>query len=251
MSHNPFAQATEATQNLASDVRTGGVPKSALYEATIRAAYLKENNWSSNKVDLVVHAELPSGYEWQGSLTVLIDGSPMAKDKKTGKMELLWSYERAARIIGAATDGKTFEDIYGSIAVKKIELYDFDQKKKVLTDVKMIQDLVGKKLLLGLQRKISNKKARDDAGEWQDLPERKETLELGLSASVTDRRTLAEMNEGIEADKATDADKWEKLNAGKDWDAYKAVGGSAATGVPAAVAAAATTQVHDFGAASS
>lgn len=250
MSHNPFEQAAAETKTIQSSVRSGGVPASALHKGVIRAAYLIENNWNPANIDLAIHVELPSGYEHKIQKTVLVNGSPMGLNKKTNKQELLFSYVAMSHIVGAAVEGKTLADLFGSIQVKPIKLYDFDKKQDVLTDVKMVNDLVGRELYIGLQRKVSNKRTKE-GDEWVDLPERKETLEFGVAGSITDRRSFTEFNNNVAAEDATDLDKWEKLNAGKDWDAYKDV--AANSGVPAGVpaAGAATVGAIDFGAAAS
>ena len=214
-----------------------------MYECEITAAYLIKNARADNKIDMAIHLKLPSGYEHKIQNTVLIDGKFEAPNKKTKEMELLFTYVIMSHIIGAATEGKTLGDIWDSIQVKKIELYDFEKRSDVLTDVKMVTDLVGKKVLVGLQRKISNKKTK--AGDsWVDLPERKETLEFGVAGMVSDRRTYVEFN--AEAEEAKELDAWEKRNAGKDWDAYKPVAG-AASGTPEGVTGQSADTVIDFG----
>lgn len=248
MSHNPFATdaVASATQSIQSSVRSG-VPASAVYEGKITAAYLIKNNYDASKDDLAVHIELNNGYEYKIQKTVLKDNSPMAVNSKTGKTELLFTYQQIAHIVGAATDGKTLGDLFSSIEVKKIKLYDFESRSEVLTDVNMVSDLVGRTLIIGLQRKIANKRQQVD-GEWIDLPERRESLEFGVAASSADRRTFNEMNQNVPVEEAKDVAAWEKRNAGKDWDAYKEVApttGGVPAGVPAAGAS--TGQVHDFG----
>jgi hypothetical protein len=251
MSNNPFELVAAETKAVTSSVRSPGVPATALYEGVIKAAYLIESPWNKVgepvKIDLALHIELPSGYEHKIQKTVLIDGSPKAKNRE-GKMALLFTYVTMTHIVGAALDGKTLVEAFNSIQVKPIKLWNFEKKQEVLTDVKMIDDLVGRELLIGLQRKISNKRQFLD-GEWMDQPERKETLEFGVAASKADRRTYVEMVAGTSAEDAVEADKWEKQNSGKDWDAYKNVA-SAAAGLPAGIGAgnAAAAGAIDFGA---
>lgn len=248
MSHNPFASAEKETKEIQSSVRQGGVPASALYEGTIKAAYLIANPYTPTDVDLAVHIELPSGYEHKIQKTVLKAGSPMITDTKTNKKVLLFSYITMSHIVGAAIEGKTLSDLFEDIKIKKIELYDYESRKNILTDVRMIEPLVGKKLLIGLQRKIANKNQKIGEGKdatWEPLPERKETLEFGVAGNINDRRSFTEFNDGVSPEDATDLNKWEKLNTGKDWNAYKEVASS--TGVPASVAPAATDAIHDFG----
>lgn len=246
MSHNPFAVADTATKQIQSSVRQGGVPASALYQVEIKAAYLIPSPWNEKNIDLAIHVELPSGYEHIIKNTVLKDGKPTSFNKKTNKDELMFSYIEASHIIGAALPGKTLGDVYDSIQDKMIDLYNFEQRKDVTTKVKMVTALVGAKLYIGLQRKIANKRTRDDAtGEWVDLPERKESLVFGVAGSIEDRRSFTEINDDVTPEDAKDLDKWEKLSAGKDWNAYKEV--AAASGVPQGLAAS-TETVHDFGA---
>lgn len=202
---------------------------------------------------MAMHIELPSGYEYKIQKTVLVNNSTSTINKKTQKPELLFTYVQMSHIIGAAAEGKTLGDLFPSAQPKKIELYDFEAKKDVLTDVNMITDLVGKRLLIGLQRKISNKVQKVGEGKdatWQDLPERRETLEFGCAGSIVDRRSFTEFNEGVAPEDAKDLDKWEKLNVpngvGKDWNAYKEVAGTA-SGVPDSVATTTADQIHDFG----
>jgi len=246
MSNNPFAKAQEETQALSSALRTPGVPATALYEGLIKAAYLIPSPWNDNEMDLAMHIELPSGYEHKIQKAVLRDKSPQVTNAKTGKKELMWSYQQVSHIVGAALNGKTLADAFDSCQTKKVEIYDFDSRKDVLTDVQMVADLVGKKLLIGLQRKIANKNQKNSDGTWTPLPERKQTLEFGIAGSIDDRRTFVEIQAGIAPEEAKEVDLWEKANSGKDWNAYKEV--AAVSGVPASVTAAPAAAIHDFGA---
>ena len=234
---NPFAKTTNAINNLQSDLRVGGVPASNEYLCNITAAYLLPNAWNPKDTDMHIEAELPSGYRHKMSFKVLANGTPMTKDKN-GKEVMLWTAERAARLVSAATDGATLEDIFDSLEDKVIKLYDFEQKKDVQTTVKMFMDLVGKPVILGLQRKISNKVTKE-GDDWVDLPEKKESLELGIAASASTRLTHAETIAKVDSDAAAEMNTWTKRNAGRDWDAYKKVG--AASGMPAGVQAAVAT----------
>jgi len=251
MSNNPFAVADTATKQLASSVRQPGPPASALHEASITAAYFIVNTRNSANTDLVLEFELGSGYNHKIQSTVLASGKTTAMNSKTKKEELLWSYVPMAHMVGAACEGKTIGDVFPSVQEKIVKVFDFNTRKDVDTKVQMVTDLVGKKLLLGLQRKISNKNAltgKTDANgrpEWAKLAERKTTLEFGVAGNISDRRTAVEFNGGIAAENAAELDKWEQLNTGKDYDAYKPVAG--ASGVPAGVAASAET-LHNFGA---
>lgn len=241
MSHNPFAQVDTETKAITSSVRQPGIPASAVYEGIIKAAYMIQNNWTPTNIDLALHIELDNGYEYKIQKTVLQGNSPMTVDKKTQKKVLLYTYVQMSHIVGAAVPGKTLGDLFDTVQNKKIELYDFDTKSNVLTDVKMVTGLLGKKLLLGLQRKISNQVEKTPTGEWVNKPESRQTLEFGVAASIEDRRTFTEITSNAPAE---DLDKWEKLNAGKDWDAYKEVKG-VATGVPPSVTPAGN-EVFDF-----
>ena len=120
MAHNPFEAAVAANDTIQSSVRSGGmVPKSGVYDCTINAAFLRHNEFDVRdgkppRTQLVVLASLPTGYEWQVQMDVLApDGTPF-QTGKDGKKGLMWGYERATHIIGAAT-GKNFADVYPTI----------------------------------------------------------------------------------------------------------------------------------------
>jgi len=234
MSQNPFAVAAEQTKQLTSTVRQPGPPPSNVYAGTITAAFLSKSVWDPKNVDLTMHIELDSGYEYKLTKTVLEDGKPTGVNNRTKKVELLYGYQIMSHIIGAALPGKTMADLMPSVKPTQIKLYDFDEKKEKLTEVKMVTDLVGTKLVIGLQRKTTNKKTKNDEGMWVPTAERKQELVFGVAGSATDRRTHTEFNANAET--AEEVDKWLKLNQNVDWDAYvevKGAAGSTDTPVPA------------------
>lgn len=249
--HNPFAttEATAAVADLSSSVRSGGgVPKTALYPATITAMFLRPNNFDvaegkPPRTQAVILAALESGYEWQCTMDILApDGTPFMADRKTGKPTYMWGAERAQHLIGAATNGKTLGDVWPSIKDAIVKLYDYEKKSDQDTKVSMIGDVVGKKIMLGLQRKIANKRS-NSSGTWEVTPDKKTTLEFGVAANM-DNKTYVEMRDGVADADVTEVAKWIKMNDGRDWDAYVEVEG--AEGVPDSVAVA-DAPVTSFG----
>ena len=231
---NPFAAAVEATKTLTSNVRQGGLPDSKLYRTTIKAAYFIANAWNANKTDLVFHLELPSGFQHKQAFTVLQDGKPSFM--KDGKDTMLRGYIEASHLVGAATDGKTINDVYGSIEDKMVKVYDFDKKAEVDTSVKALVDLVGLEVNVGLVKQVKNKVVNEGtqvSPNWVDQPERKETILFQTASSVNTNLTYAEMNGGVAEADAKEADAWAKLNNGKTWDTYREI--KTTSGVPAGV----------------
>ncbi len=230
MSFNPFAAVAQETTEIVSSVRRKGIPASALYHAIIKAAFIIPNSRRPADQDLVLRVEFADGYEHAITGTVLRNGSPKALNK-ANVMELLWGYTTATHIIGAATDGKTLVELFPECQRKIVKIFNFDTRTDVDTEVDMLMPLIGREVLLGMQRKISNRQTQDESGGWVNLPESRESLVFGCAGSVTTKCTYTEMKAEAQPEIV---DKWVKDNSGKDWNAFKPVTGGAA-GMPPAV----------------
>jgi hypothetical protein len=122
---------------------------------------------------------------------------------------------------------------------KLVKLYDFDAKAEVPREVPVVTEMVGKEILVGMQKIRENKRVNQN-GEWVDGPEAREFNEIS-KVFHPDGYTVTE--KAAEAEEAKFVQKWKDANP-SDYvkDSFKALPGQAASAgatAPASTAAAA------------
>lgn len=226
MTKNIFLNTAQAAQQV-TEAPTGGnsfaIPTSGAYPTTLQLCYMKQNAAKPSNTDLFFIFKLDNGFIWNYPVySVLVNGSPMSPDKD-GKPKLNYGFQTATRLFLTFT-GKTLEEAGSNIVQKIIEVYNFDQAKNLPTTVDAFADTLGAKGIVGLTRKIENKKTSVD-GTWINLPERKEVAVMSTSANMKGQ-TYTEILENVDPVKLQE---WTNANTGKDWNAYQPVAGAANT----------------------
>lgn len=101
---------------------------------------------------------------------------------------------------------------------KVLNVYSFEEKKRVPTSVPVLVDLSGKEVALGIVKEISNKAVADGNGNYIPTAE---TRENNITVAVFYPDTHKSVNEQAEGKEATFWDKWLEKNQGKTVDRRK------------------------------
>ena len=185
------ADIVETTQ----DSLGGGsfVLNSGIYPAVINKAFLK-NSSSSSAVAIEFEFGLPEGKTHSETIWVTNGaGENYYINKNTGKPTYLPGFESTSNIAIVAA-GLELGELEPEDKV--VEIYNAELKKKAPTPVKMFMGLVGKELILGLQKTITFKQAKNQVtGKYEDTAETRETNEI-VNVFTTSGFTALEFKAG-------------------------------------------------------
>lgn len=239
---NPFA----STANTSGDKiggetdRLGGfrVYDTDVYEATIKNAYAGKSDGGANNMTFEVELADGSKYSWVEWVTSgdAKGNLPYFIDKNSGEKQYLPGFNRF-NAIALMTAGKepaalTFEE-------KHVKIYSYAAKAEVPTPVQVAVELLGKKILLGIEKHKVNKQVKsgqklaNGKDEYVDGPESREVNEVSKVFHFETRRTLQEAM--AKQEEAVFIDKWTESNKGKVKDKMKpAAVGTGTAGAPSA-----------------
>lgn len=113
---------------------------------------------------------------------------------------------------------------------KVVNLYDFEAKSDVPTNVKVLTGLLGKEVTVAVLKQTVDKQKKNDAGLYSNTGETRDENVAEKFFHTETRRTVAEIKNNIE--EAIFIDKWEEKNHGKTRN--KAKGGDGKAGAPGA-----------------
>lgn len=112
---------------------------------------------------------------------------------------------------------------------KVLNVYSFEEKKRVPTSVPVLVDLSGKEVALGIVKELSNKAVADGKGGYVPTSE---TRESNITVAVFYPDNHKSVNEQVEGKEATFWDKWLEKNQGKTVDRRKFKEGNSPTLTP-------------------
>lgn len=196
--------------------RTGGsfsLFESDIYEALIKAAYITEaTNSKAQALNLILTL---GDKEYKETIWVTNKNGECSYKNKNDKSVFLpgWQMANDIAMMTAETEFSNcdFEE-------KVINLYNYELKKEVPSTVPMCMDMVGKKLLVAIQKRLVNKQEKNADGVYIDTAESKEENLIDKVFHPDTRQTLSEALEGREAGFY---EKWLEANKGKTRDARK------------------------------
>lgn len=209
----------------------GGAWESGLYPVTIDIAYMEKKKSGALFLNVVLKND--DGQEHREGLCIASGDAKGNKSyyEKNGERFFLPGYNHASSL-SLLTVGKELNEL--ATVTKTIKLYDFDAGKEVATDVEMVTDLVGERVIVGLQKQIEDKRKANAQGEYVATGETRTVNEIDKVFREKDRMTTAEIRGGAEEAKfyeTWDA-KWTGKTRNKATAANDANGGTA--GAPAA-----------------
>jgi beta-galactosidase GanA len=119
---------------------------------------------------------------------------------------------------------------------KVVNIYDFDQKREVPTNVPVLVNLIGKSVTMGILRQTVDKQAKDSSGEYRNTGETRDENVVDKFFHADLGVTVSEAKSGIRD--AVFKTKWAEKNTGVTRDRSKgAEGNVGAPGRPAGSAA--------------
>lgn len=206
----------------------GGFQKldSDVYLMNIKYAYLGQAQ-NSKARSFNIEAETADGKRHRETIWISNkEGGNQYKDKKTGKMEYLPGFLLANSICLLAAGVPL---IKSTVETKTINVYNFEKKGDVPTDVPMVMNILGKPIKLAILQTRKNKQKKNDAGVYVNTEEEKTEVTIDKAFRFDSDKTEAEIR--AKAD-AKFMGEWLTANKGKVRDQYKKPEGQGNSGIP-------------------
>lgn len=167
------------------------------------------------------------------------EGSIKYKNKKTGALEYLPGFLTIDSLC-LLTVGKPLVQLQSQIEKKMINLYNFELKREVPTEVDMLMPLIGQRIKAGILETIENKSAKNPyTGVYEPTNEKRTINEIDKFFRDRDDKTVGEIVGKKE--KAEFIETWKTKWDGVPNDKYKAVAQAGNSGVPGGAFAGAGT----------
>jgi hypothetical protein len=109
---------------------------------------------------------------------------------------------------------------------KVVNIYDFEAKKEVPTTVKMLVEVLGKQVSLGIMKQLVNKQAKNSAGVYEDTADTREENCIDKVFHHPSNLTIPEAKKGVQT--AAFYPAWVEINSGKVRDKRSIKDGSSA-----------------------
>lgn len=171
---------------------TFGPLESDIYLCTIERAFLKESQGGAIAVEVYLKTE--NGKEVRQTTYITNREKKPFKVYDDGTKKYLPGFN-LMNSMSRLTTGKNINELKST--PKVVKLYNFEAKKEVDTEVPMLMDLVGKKVIAGIQKQLVNKREQQD-GQWVDLPQFREVNEVDKFFHPQTGMTATETKDGAE-----------------------------------------------------
>jgi hypothetical protein len=205
----------------------GGVRETGAYEATVKLVYAGKAS-SSNAQSLTVLLDM-GGQEYRETLWVTNKNGEnffLDKQDKTKKVPLpgfTIADDLCLLTTGMPLSEQTFSE-------KVVNIYDYEAKKEVPTNVHVLMDLIGKPVIVGVVKQTVDKtKKNDNTGEYLPTGETRDENVIEKVFHAESKRTVTEFR--AEQEEAVFYGKWVEKNAGKT--RVRAKGAEGKAGAPA------------------
>jgi hypothetical protein len=113
---------------------------------------------------------------------------------------------------------------------KQIMLYDFEERKEVPTKKQVAMEVLGKEVIVAVEKQIVDKTANDGSGNYLPTGETREQNQIVKSFSAKDNRSAAEIR--AEESEALFHDAWVEKNKGNVNDMSTGVAEGGTDGAP-------------------
>lgn len=187
------------------DILGGGykVPDSGIYAAVIKHAYTSQAKSGAGAINFEFDLD---GVTFRETMYVT-SRNGVNYYEKDGEKHYLPSFLNADAI-ALFTSSKPLSE--QKIQPKVINVYDFNQKKEVPTEVPMLVDLLGKSVKLGIIKEKLFKQVKNDQGNYVDGDDIIEKASISKVFSAKDNRTTSEVRAGKDAEFYSQwLDKWQ------------------------------------------
>jgi len=199
---------TQGAEKVVDRVGGGGTIGTNIYTGKIKVAYAGKSEGGANSITTLIEA---GGIELRETHWVTNKkGENTYPDKNdASKKHLLPGFVTMNDMCLLALDGELMDQDWEE---KVLNLYDFDAKKEVPTNVQVLTALTGKEVTIAVVEQTVDKQKKDTNGVYQNTGETRNenVIEKVLH---TDRRTVVEIQEGMA--EPVWAPAWVKKNVGK------------------------------------
>lgn len=197
-----------------------------VYLMEIKYAYMGKSG-SSKSQSFNIEAVTADGKRHRESIWITNkEGSNQKRNEKTGKMEYLSGFLLANSICLLAC-GKPLTSC--TVETKTINLWNYEKKGDVPTDVPMITNILGKPIKLAIQQTRKNKQKKNDAGVYVNTEEDRTEAGIAKAFRFDSDKTEAEIRAKSDA---KFMNEWLTANKGKVRDQYKKPEGQGNAGAP-------------------
>lgn len=215
MSDNMFGGLTSNDLEEGRDVVGGSFLKdSNIYDATIKVAYGTVSKKGAKAVALELDIDGTNYRETVYVTNAAGENFYLTPDKKKAQLPGFNLINDMCRL---AADLELHQV---STEDRTLKIYDADAKQELPKSVPVLVDLIGKKVKVALLRKLENKTEKNDqTGEYDPIPDTRESNEVSKFLFAEDGRTVLEISKGVAT--AVFAEAWLKANEGKTRDLRK------------------------------
>lgn len=165
---------------------------SGAYPTKVSMAYLK--NADSGAVGVVLTLKTDDNREIRTTEWIQSGDAKGNKNyfehPKTGEKKYLPGFN-TINALCLLTTGVDLYDV--NTAMKTVNIYDYELKKEVPTEVEVLTDLLGKDIIAGVILQTVDKTAKNDKGEYVPTGKTRNENELSKFFRSTDRLTTAEI----------------------------------------------------------
>ena len=211
---NMFSKFKASADGVVQDAdRMGGfsLKETGVYDATVKLIYFGE--YKSGAQFAEAHFDI-DGHMHRERLNISTKtGENTYTDTKTNKPKFLPSFE-TLNDIAIVTTGEEFTDLVDQIEEKTVNVYDYDLKKEVPTNVNCLIPVMGQNITLAIFCQLVDKESKQDDGSYAANGETREENALDKVFHTETGMTAYEGKSGLE--KGLFIELWKKKNDGKE-----------------------------------
>lgn len=207
----------EGVEEVRDVIGGGGVLETNVYDCTVKLAYVgKSQSSDAQNITVILDHE---GREIRETIYITNrNGENTYQDKKDEtKRHFLPGFVLIDDLCLFTTENELAEQ---NIEEKTVEIYDFDARKEVPTNVPVLVDLIGKPVSAAVFHDITNKQKKV-GNDYVDTNEKREFNSIEKFLHPETKKTISEYKNGVE--EATYYPKWVEKYAGKPRDRFKDV----------------------------
>lgn len=208
---------------------SGATTPSDVYLGTIKVAYYSKA--ASGAIAVNLDIALDAGRNHRETIYISNrKGEFTYTDSRTNEAKYLPGFVSIDSLC-LLTVGQPLVNVDKQVETKTLNIYNFEQRKEIPTDVPVLMPLVGKRVKLGLLEVRENKtKKNDSTGKYNPINEPRQYNTIDKFFRESDDRTTEEIKAKIA--KAEFINKWTEKHQGKLNDKYKEVSGTGNAGAP-------------------
>lgn len=199
-----------------------------VYTGTVKLAYAGKSSGGAHSLTVLLDL---NGSEYKEILYVTNkEGNnwyPNKTDpkKKEQMMGFIIADDLALLTTGFPLASQTFEE-------KVVNIYDYDLKREVPTNVPVIVDMIGKEISVAIERSTENKQTKDSSGKYVNTAEIRDTNTIVKVYHAATGRTVSEFKGNVQ--EPVHRDGWLVRYKSKTRNKVKALEGAA--GLPGGAA---------------